>query len=102
MKRNGFTFSIDGIFAISLLLIATLAVYSINESGLNGIERGSELLRYRVVDEAFVEGFYHNSAPSGEFANQGIGTKVFVCDFYYQNNIQQFDFGNQKFFCLGA
>ncbi len=61
--RKGFIFSIDVLFALSLIVVATISIYSIHFQSASGAVQGQELMRFKVTDASF-NGFYHGQTAT--------------------------------------
>ncbi|MDO8627090.1 MAG: hypothetical protein Q7K42_01365 [Candidatus Diapherotrites archaeon] len=97
--RKGFIFSIDAIFAISLVMVATFALYSMQFQSLTGIDQGITVMRNTTTDASWL-GFYtnKNAGDLGFLSSGSPGKTQLVCDKYFKiNNSGQ---PTQEQFCV--
>ncbi|HLC37153.1 MAG TPA: hypothetical protein VJK05_06140 [archaeon] len=63
MNRKGIAFSIDALFAVTIILVALLFLYSMQSQVPSGSEQAVEFVYQQVSDTSMVS-FYKNQEPS--------------------------------------
>lgn len=84
MKEKGLVFTLDALFAVSLIILASATIYFTVYQETSGATKGLEFIRYDVADNTMMGFYLHETA-----ADRGLSTspdfldKMAYCDRYY-------------------